>query len=69
MVLTRAGLEMAEIAATVEEFLAAAKEHGTRVEVVDVPDGHHGFETLDPTDASREAVRRALAAVLAHLAP
>ncbi|MFD9369764.1 alpha/beta fold hydrolase [Streptomyces sp. NPDC060020] len=69
VVLTRAGLEMAEIAATVEEFLAAAKEHGTRVEVVDVPDGHHGFETLDPTDESREAVRRALAAVLAHLAP
>ncbi|MEV7414985.1 alpha/beta fold hydrolase [Streptomyces sp. NPDC089919] len=67
VVLTRAGLEMAEIDATVEQFLAAAEEHGTRLEVVDVPAGDHGFETLDPTDASRDAVHRALAAVLAHL--
>ncbi|NUK90795.1 dienelactone hydrolase family protein, partial [Streptomyces lunaelactis] len=67
VVLTRAGLEMPEIAATVEEFLAAAKDCGADVEVVDVPHGHHGFETLDPTDESREAVHRAMRSVLAHL--
>ncbi|MFD4144543.1 alpha/beta hydrolase [Streptomyces sp. NPDC058572] len=67
VVLTRAGLEMPEIAATVEEFQAAAKGSGADVEVVDVPHGRHGFETLDPTDESREAVHRAMRSVLAHL--
>ncbi|MET8572884.1 alpha/beta fold hydrolase [Streptomyces sp. NPDC004783] len=67
VVLTRAGLETAEIAATVEQFLTAAKECGADVEVIDVPHGHHGFETVDPTDESREAVHRAMRSVLKHL--
>ncbi|MEV5121283.1 alpha/beta fold hydrolase [Streptomyces decoyicus] len=70
IVLTRAGLEMPEIATTVDEFLAAAKNcgaDGANVEVIDVPNGHHGFETLDPTDESREAVHRAMRSVLTHL--
>jgi len=67
VVLTRVGLELPEIAATVEEFLAAAGSCGANVEVVDVPHGRHGFETLDPTDESREAVHRAMRSVLTHL--
>ncbi|MEU0157270.1 alpha/beta fold hydrolase [Streptomyces sp. NPDC006261] len=67
IVLVRAGREMAEIAATVEEFLAAARRCGAGVEVVDVPEGRHGFETLGPTDEARDAVRRAVEAVLARL--
>jgi hypothetical protein len=34
------------------------------VEVVDVPHGQHGFDALDHTDESREAVNRALDLVL-----
>ncbi|MDT0611182.1 alpha/beta fold hydrolase [Streptomyces lancefieldiae] len=64
LVLTRAGLEMPEIAATVEEFLTEAENCGAHVEVVDVPHGHHAFESVDPTDESREAVRRAMRSVL-----
>ncbi|MFJ7159084.1 alpha/beta hydrolase [Streptomyces sp. NPDC101118] len=67
VVLTRAGLEQPVILETVDAFLAAAEECGARVEVVEVPNGHHGFETLDPTDESRDAIRRSMAAVLAHL--
>ncbi|WP_109031451.1 alpha/beta hydrolase [Streptomyces rubrogriseus] len=67
VVLTRVGREMPEIAATVEEFLAAAKDCGADVEVVDVPHGHHGFETIDLTDESRTAVRHALRTVLDHV--
>ncbi|MFF0705519.1 alpha/beta hydrolase [Streptomyces tendae] len=66
VVLTRVGREMPEIAATVEEFLAAAKDCGADVEVIDVPNGHHGFETIDVTDESRTAVRHALRTVLDH---
>ncbi|ARF70847.1 alpha/beta hydrolase [Kitasatospora albolonga] len=67
VVLVRAGREIAGIAVTVEEFLTEAARCGADVEVVDVPEGRHGFETLDPTDDAREAVRRAVAAVLARL--
>ncbi|OWA13504.1 alpha/beta hydrolase [Streptomyces sp. CS113] len=66
LVLTRVGREMPEIAATVEEFLAAAKDRGADVEVIDVPNGHHGFETIDVTDESRAAVRHAIRTVLGH---
>ncbi|MGW4895589.1 alpha/beta hydrolase [Kitasatospora sp. NPDC004240] len=66
IVLTRVGLEHAPIAATVSRFLAAAGGLGG-LDVIDVPNGHHGFETADPTDESRAAVRRAMHAVMAHL--
>lgn len=67
IVLTRAGLEHAEFAATVEEFLAAAKAAEARIETIDVPAGHHGFDAADHTDDSRRAVAAAHHAVLAHL--
>ncbi|MFF1359744.1 alpha/beta fold hydrolase [Streptomyces sp. NPDC058297] len=67
IVLTRVGLERPEIAVTVEEFVSAAADCGAAVEVIDVPLGHHGFETVDPTDASRAAVERAVRSVLGHL--
>jgi dienelactone hydrolase len=66
VVLTRVGREMPELAATVQEFLAAAEDCGADVEVIDVPHGHHGFETIDVTDESRTAVRHALRTVLDH---
>ncbi|NUU25443.1 MAG: alpha/beta hydrolase fold domain-containing protein [Streptomycetaceae bacterium] len=71
IVLTRAGREMPEIATTVEEFLTAADEAKAAVEVIDAPHAHHGFETRDyePAHAeeNRNAVRRAMRSVLAHL--
>ncbi|MDX6311239.1 MAG: hypothetical protein QOF44_703 [Streptomyces sp.] len=67
IVVTRVGLEIAEIAATVEEFLTAANDCKAHVEVVDVPLGHHGFETIDHTEQARDAVARAVRSVLGHL--
>ncbi|MFV2121884.1 dienelactone hydrolase family protein, partial [Streptomyces sp. Act-28] len=67
LVVTRVERERPEIAATVEEFLTAAAGAGVAVRVVDVPGGHHGFETVDHTDGAREAVERAVHAVLGHL--
>jgi hypothetical protein len=60
-------LEHAEIAVTVEEFLAAAKECDADVEVIDVPLGHHGVETIDHTEQARHAVDHAVRSVLGHL--
>ncbi|MFE5908193.1 alpha/beta fold hydrolase [Streptomyces wedmorensis] len=67
VVLTRAGLEHPAFSATVREFLDAAGGRGADVEVVDVPHGRHGFELVDPTEESRAAVARAMAAVLDRL--
>lgn len=67
VVVTRVGLEQPVIAATVTEFVAAATESGATLELIDVPDGHHGFETIDHTEQARHAVRSAVASVLAHL--
>ncbi|HET6860319.1 MAG TPA: alpha/beta hydrolase, partial [Streptomyces sp.] len=67
VVLVRAGRESAEIAATVEAFVTEAARCGANVEVIDVPEGRHGFETLDPTDEARQAVHRAVGTVLARL--
>lgn len=68
IVLTRVGLEQPDMQAGVDRFLAMATESGTDVHVVDVPNGHHGFDIADHTDESREAVLSATDYVLANLA-
>ncbi|MGC0208111.1 alpha/beta hydrolase [Streptomyces levis] len=67
VVLLRAGLETPEIATTVEEFVTAAEARAARLELVDVPHGHHGFETVDAPEKTRPAMRRALRTVVTHL--
>jgi dienelactone hydrolase len=68
VLLTRAGLEDEDRAAGVDKFIAAAAEGGTELEVIDVPEGRHGFDFLDHTEESREAVDKALDRVIARLA-
>jgi acetyl esterase/lipase len=67
-VLTRVGLEAAPFAAGVERFLAAAEPSRLRVTIVDVPNGHHGFDTIDPGPESADAVRSAIGLVAAAVA-
>jgi acetyl esterase/lipase len=65
IVLTRVGRERPPLAAAVEAFTTAADRCAARLEIIDVPNGQHAFDMLDHTDESRQAVRRALNAVLA----
>jgi acetyl esterase/lipase len=53
------------VAATVKAFTEAAGRCGAQLEIIDVPGGQHGFDMLDHTEESRQAVRRALNSVLA----
>lgn len=64
IVLTRVGLEQPQVAEGVGAFVAAA---GTRLEIIEVPLGHHGFDHLDDDDDSRAAITRAVDLVLATL--
>jgi acetyl esterase/lipase len=68
IVLTRVGREDPRFAATVEAFVAAASASEARLEILDVPDGRHGFDYLDHTEQSRAAVRNAFTRLLALLA-
>ncbi|MBJ8343713.1 alpha/beta hydrolase [Antrihabitans sp. YC2-6] len=67
VLLTRVGRERPEFAATVEAFTAAAREHEVDLEVIDVPNGQHGFDTFDHTEESRDAVVEAMKWVTATL--
>ncbi|MET8165889.1 dienelactone hydrolase family protein [Streptomyces sp. NPDC005329] len=67
VVLLRAGRETPEIAASVEAFVTAAKDCGAQLELVDLPNSHHGFETADPPEEVRPALRHAMRSVVAHL--
>jgi pimeloyl-ACP methyl ester carboxylesterase len=67
IVLLRAGREAPEIAATVDAFVTAADESAARLELVDVPNGHHGFETLDAPEETIPALHQAMRSVVTHL--
>jgi dienelactone hydrolase len=69
VVLTRVGLERPELAEAVDQFVTAAAKAEANLEIVDVPNGHHGFDIIDRTDESRAAVREGLDRVVGHLAP
>jgi hypothetical protein len=64
VLLTRVGLERAELAGPVAEFVSAG---GTALDIIDVPKGQHGFDMLDHTEESRAAVTKALDWAIAHL--
>jgi acetyl esterase/lipase len=67
IVLTRVGRERPEVQATVDGFLASAAAGGVAVEVVDVPEGRHGFDALDHAPWAGQAVTAAMGAVSRHL--
>ena len=69
VVLTRVGRERPEVQATVDAFMAIAATVDAAVEVIDVPEGQHGFDVLDPGPRSREALVEAMDAVQRHLRP
>lgn len=60
LLLTRVGRERPEVTAGVDAFISAARLSGRPLEVIDVGDGQHGFDMLDHTDQSRDAVRQAM---------
>jgi predicted esterase len=65
--LVRAGQDDPDLNQSIDEFGAAAEAAGLPVELVDLPDGHHAFDTVDDTDASRDAIRRVLSFLRGHL--
>ena len=67
LLVVRAGRDRLALNRTIEEFVTAAEARRLPIELVDHPDGHHAFDVLDDTDASRDAIRRVLAFLREHL--
>jgi dienelactone hydrolase len=68
VVLTRVGRERPEFQVAVDRFLTRARSVGAAVDVIDVPDGEHGFDARVPSLESCEPVLRAVADVVKYLA-
>ncbi|MCE5292354.1 MAG: alpha/beta hydrolase [Nocardiaceae bacterium] len=66
VLVTRVGRERPEFAQGGGLFVNAARAAGVGLDVIDVPNGQHGFDILDHTDESRDAVRRAVDWVIAE---
>jgi dienelactone hydrolase len=58
LLVVRAGRDDPDLNGSIDGFVATAADRGLPVELVEVPDGHHAFDLLDDTDASRAAIRR-----------
>lgn len=58
--LTRVGLEAEPVARTVQTFVEATEKYEVPITIIDVPNGHHGFDLVDYTAESRAAVYQAL---------
>lgn len=67
IILTRVGLEAPPVAKTVEEFVVKAHKEEANLTIIDVPNGQHGYDFLDYTQESREAVRNGMRNVLQYL--
>ncbi|HJU89850.1 MAG TPA: alpha/beta hydrolase [Gemmatimonadaceae bacterium] len=58
MLLVRAGRDRAELNEQIERVAAAAAASKQPVELIEYPNGQHGFDVADDTDESRAIIRR-----------
>ena len=67
ILLTRARLDFPDLLAAQQEFVDAGRAQGVDLTVLDVADGHHGFDITDDTDQARLAIVAGLDFIQAHL--
>lgn len=56
----RAGLDSPDLNRAIDRFVALALAKNLSIEVMNHPEGRHGFDTLDPGPRSCEIIRRAI---------
>jgi dienelactone hydrolase len=67
VLVVRAGRDHPDLNRAIDAFVVAALAANLPVELVNHPDGHHAFDTVDDTDESRRVIRRVLAFLGEHL--
>ena len=69
MFIGRAGLDSPVINETVDRFIARALSRNEMIEVMNHPEGRHGFDILDANARSREIIVRAIDFIKSHIVP
>ena len=67
MLIGRAGLDSPVINETVDRFIARALSLNEMIEVMNHPEGQHGFDVLDDNARSREMIVRAIEFIKFHI--
>jgi len=65
--IVRAGLDRAQLNATIDRFVLTALARNAPLEVLNHPSGHHAFDVRDDDDRSREIIARTIAFMAYHL--
>jgi acetyl esterase/lipase len=68
LLVARAGLDHPSLNATIDRFTAAALARNAPLEVLNHPEGRHGFDILDDDPRSREIAARTIEFLRTHLA-
>ncbi|MCL4523267.1 MAG: prolyl oligopeptidase family serine peptidase, partial [Acidobacteria bacterium] len=68
ILIARAGLDNAELNAGIERFVQEARARNLSIELMEHPQGRHGFDVLDDNARSREIIARAIEFLKARLA-
>jgi dienelactone hydrolase len=68
ILVARAGLDNAWLNAGTDRFVQTALSAGATLDLLNHPDGRHGFDILDDDDRSKQIIRRTLAFLRDHLA-
>lgn len=66
MLVGRAGLDSPALNNSLDQFVQAALTRNWPVEVINHPQGHHGFDARDDNDRSREIIRATLQFIREH---
>jgi acetyl esterase/lipase len=67
--IARAGKDEAWILGSIDRFAAAANARGVSLDILTLPDGHHGFDIADDAPRSREVIQSTLDFLARTLAP
>ncbi|HEU4333905.1 MAG TPA: hypothetical protein VFT32_05365 [Candidatus Eisenbacteria bacterium] len=67
VLVARAGLDAAGLNASLNAFVARALARNAAVTAINIPNGRHAFDLVDPEETSRDAVRATLAFLRANL--
>jgi acetyl esterase/lipase len=61
MFIARAGLDNPWLNATIDRYAQAALDGGATIDLLNHPEGRHGFDILEDDERSRQIIRRTLA--------
>lgn len=69
LLVLRAGLDTPPLNAALDDFVKEARSRGAPLTLMELPEGHHGFELTDDVEDSREAMRKTALFFEEHLLP